>query len=80
MYLNNVWQNSVAVIGISGLPKCDKAESVIQPFTSVRVAMRLSPVTKAEDAMKIIKEKLTTDVPYNCKTTLTELYAADGWA
>ena len=23
---------------------------------------------------------MTTNVPYNCKTTFTELFAADGWA
>ena len=65
MYLDNVWRPSLAVTGMEGLPSISTAGNVVRPSTSVRLSMRLSPSQDPQQILAIIKEKLTTDVPYN---------------
>jgi len=79
MYLDNVWRASLAITGMSGLPPIAKAGNVVRSATSVRASMRLCPTTDPQEAMKIMIEKLTKDVPYNAEVTILKKAGGPGW-
>ena len=41
--------------------------------------MRLCPMFDASKAHKIFEDKLTKDVPYDAKVSLTGVHAGGGW-
>jgi acetylornithine deacetylase/succinyl-diaminopimelate desuccinylase-like protein len=55
------------------------AGNAVRSSTSVRISMRLSPIMNPQKAEAIMKEKLTTNVPYNAKVTLSAGHAGSGW-
>jgi len=79
MYLGNNWQGNLSVTGAAGLPPIAMAGNAVRPSTSVRISMRLSPIMDPAKAEAIMKEKLTTNVPYNAKVTLNAGHAGSGW-
>lgn len=79
LYLNGTWRCNLSVTGAKGLPDIEKAGNVVRPFTSLRLSMRLAPNMSAEKAKQIMVEKLTTDVPYNAKVTISNSLCGNGW-
>ena len=79
MYLGNNWQGNLSITGAGGLPPIMMAGNAVRASTSVRVSMRLSPIMDPARAEAIMKEKLTTNVPYNAKVTLSAGHAGAGW-
>jgi len=79
MYLNNVWRANVAITGAAGLPEIAVAGNVVRQATSVRISTRLPPTMDPIHAFNVIKEKLTTDVPYNAKVTVHGGHDGTGW-
>lgn len=79
MYLNNTWRANLAVTGASGIPEASKAGNVIRPSTTLRLSMRLPPNLDSQVAAKVIKEKLTTNVPHNCKVHIKGDHNGNGW-
>jgi len=79
MYLANVWGANLSVCGIDDIPAIMMAGNVVRPATSVRLSMRLCPMTDPAKALAVMKEKLTTNVPYNAKVTLTNDNYGPGW-
>ena len=77
--MNNTWKPNVAITGAAGLPEISKAGNVVRPATEVRVSMRLSPLKDANEALSQIVEKMTTDVPYNAKVTVSNCNGGNGW-
>ncbi len=65
MYLNNVWRPNLSITGIDGIPSIALAGNVLRSHTSVRLSMRLPPIFDPNEALKIMKQKMTTDVPYD---------------
>jgi hypothetical protein len=43
------------------------------------LSIRLPPKIKANDALELVKKKLSTDVPYNCKVEFSNEISTDGW-
>jgi hypothetical protein len=41
--------------------------------------MRLPPSLDHEKAAEIITQKLTSDIPYNCKVELLDTHGGNGW-
>ena len=70
MYLNNVWRPNLAITGIDGIPSISMAGNVLIPYTSVRLSMRLPPNLEPNQALEIMKNKLTTNVPYNAQVSV----------
>ena len=64
MYLNNVWRPNLSITGIDGIPSISMAGNVLRSHTSVRLSMRLPPVADPNQALEIMKQKMTTNVPY----------------
>jgi acetylornithine deacetylase/succinyl-diaminopimelate desuccinylase-like protein len=79
MYLNNTWRANLAVTGASGIPDASKAGNVIRPSTTLRLSMRLPPNLDSQVAANAIKEKLTTNVPHNCKVHIKGDHNGNGW-
>jgi hypothetical protein len=68
-----VWNASLAIPGITGLPECAKAGNVLRPFTEVRIGIRLPPTVDCKVAADKFKEILTTDPPFGAKITVSGL-------
>jgi len=79
MYLNCTWRPSLAITGASGLPPVSKAGNVLRASTSLRLSMRIPPNADPKQVMELVKKKLTENVPYNCKVTITGEGLGGGW-
>lgn len=79
MYLNNTWTANLSITGADGLPPVATAGNVVRASTSVRLSYRLPPSMDPKKATAAIKEKLTTDVPYNAKITVHDGHEGQGW-
>lgn len=79
MYLTNVWGPNLAITGIDGIPNISSAGNVVRSSTSVRLSMRLCPLTNPDEALKIMKEALQKDIPYNAQVTILSENGGSGW-
>lgn len=69
----------MSITGADGLPPVGMAGNAVRSSTSVRISMRLSPIMDPKKAEAIMREKLTTNVPYNAKVTIAGGHAGSGW-
>lgn len=79
IYLNNTWRANLSVTGAGGMPAYEKAGNVVRPSTTFRLSMRLPPSMDAKTAGAHIREKLTKDVPHNCKVEIHGDHHGNGW-
>ena len=79
MYLNNTWRPNMSITGADGLPPCAKAGNVCRQNTRLKLSMRIAPNADATAARAVLQKKLTEDVPYNCKVTVTGDHNGQGW-
>lgn len=79
MYLNNTWRANLSITGAGGLPEYTKAGNVVRPSTTLRLSMRLPPNMDAQKGAAVIRDKLTTDVPHNCKVDIHGDHNGNGW-
>ncbi|KAA5836268.1 M20/M25/M40 family metallo-hydrolase [Saccharopolyspora hirsuta] len=77
--LNNSWRPTLSIIGAEGLPGPGDAGNVLRPYTTVLLSFRLPPTADPEAALRAVREKLTTDVPYGAKVTFGHTEAGLGW-
>lgn len=80
MYLNTNWRPSLTVIGMDGFPECSKAGNVLRKGTTAAVSIRLPPGVDGDEAAKIVTEKLSKDIPYGAKVTLSDFQTGNGFA
>lgn len=69
----------MSVTGAGGLPEYTKAGNVVRASTSLRLSIRLPPNKNPNEACATVREKLTTNVPYNCKVTVEGDHNGSGW-
>lgn len=79
LYLDNQFGANLSITGADGLPPIQMAGNVVRPSTSVRISMRLPPNMDPAKAQAAIEKKLTENVPYNAKVTLSSGHAGSGW-
>ena len=61
---NNFWRSQLAVIGIEGLPaNLSSAGNTLYKQLKYRLSLRLAPNLDCQEAVKILREKLTADGP-----------------
>ena len=77
--LRTAWRGALAVVGADGLPPTAEAGSVLRPFTSLQLAIRLPPTCDAEAAAAAVNQTLTSDPPHGAEVTW-DAEAAGGWA
>ena len=78
--MRNAWQASVAVVGADGMPPPAEAGSVLRPFTSLKLVIRIPPTCDPAVAMAAVARVLTDDPPSGAEVTWEAGMAAGGWA
>ncbi len=78
--MRNAWQASVAVVGADGMPPPAEAGSVLRPFTSLKLVIRIPPTCDPAVAMAAVARVLTEDPPSGAEVTWEAGMAAGGWA
>lgn len=79
LVLNKTWRPALSYTGIDGVPPCSNSGSVLRPFTSMNLSLRIPPTLPHEQAVEFLTRILTTDVPYNAKVSLRFDGPASGW-
>lgn len=79
LYLDSSWRPNLSITGGAGIPEISKAGNVVRPFTELRLSMRLSPLKDTNEAQAQLVEKLTTEVPYGAKVTISNKNGGNGW-
>lgn len=79
LILNRTWRPALAVTGLDGAPSCDSAGSVLRPFTSAQLGMRLPPSVDAKTATDLMAHELERDPPYGARITFTPSAYGSGW-
>jgi acetylornithine deacetylase/succinyl-diaminopimelate desuccinylase-like protein len=80
LILNRNWRPTLSVIGAEGLPTVQNAGSVIRPYTSLQLSLRIPPLCKVAEVEKEFKEVLEKDPPYGAEVSfLSPGGNAVGW-
>lgn len=77
--LNRAWRAQLAVTGIDGAPRVADAAAVIQPYTALKLGLRLPPTLDPDLAAQKLKTLLETDPPYRSEVTFELDFASPGW-
>lgn len=77
--LNNTWRPTLSVTGAEGLPACADAGNVLRPFTTLMLSFRLPPTADSDAALRVIQDRLTTDVPYGARVSFGAAETGRGW-
>ena len=79
--INNWWKPQLSTTGAGhkDLPEASTAGSVLRPRTTLSFSIRLPPTKSTKEAETILKERLTTNIPYGAKATLDVAANAAGW-
>lgn len=78
--LNNTWRPTLVITGFTGFPQTEIAGNVLRNKTTCRVAIRLPPTANAKSIETKCREIMTSNPPFNCKITLSNVEAGYGWA
>ncbi|MGO1072036.1 M20/M25/M40 family metallo-hydrolase [Lysobacter sp. CA199] len=77
--LNRAWRPQLAITGIDGAPRVADAAAVMQPYTALKLGLRLPPTLDPEAAARRVRALLEADPPY-CSAVSFELdFASRGW-
>lgn len=79
LVLNRTWRPQLAITGMAGVPPIENAGSVLRPYTTAKLSLRLPPSVDAADAVETVKNLLEADPPYGAKVTVSIEDAASGW-
>lgn len=79
LIINRTWRPALAVTGASGLPAIADAGNVLRPKTTLKLSMRLPPLTNPKQAAHDLQHALTESSPYHAKVTFRIDDAASGW-
>jgi acetylornithine deacetylase/succinyl-diaminopimelate desuccinylase-like protein len=76
---NRTWLPALSVVGADGLPALVSAGSVLRPFTSLKLSLRVPPTCDAARATAELKQLLEKDPPYGARVQFTPDKASQGW-
>ncbi len=79
LILNRTWRPALSITGADGLPAIIDAGNVLQPFTAVKVSLRLPPTCNARRALKKLQAMLEYDPPCGARVTFKPDWEASGW-
>jgi acetylornithine deacetylase/succinyl-diaminopimelate desuccinylase-like protein len=68
--LTRTWAASLAFVGMDGIPSLRDGGNVLRPFTTGKIAMRLSPGADAEAAAERVADVLRSDPPHGARVTV----------
>ncbi|MEA2825372.1 MAG: hypothetical protein QOF03_1854, partial [Alphaproteobacteria bacterium] len=79
LILNRTWRPELAVVGADGLPAPADAGNVLLPSTTLKLSLRLPPTFRG-DAVGLMREALTQDVPYGAEVVFdADRFVSTGW-
>ena len=78
--VRNAWRATVAVVGADGMPPSADAGSVLRPFTSLKLVIRIPPTCDPAVASSAVARTLCDDPPSGAQVTWEAAPAAGGWA
>ncbi len=77
--ISRTWRPGLAITGAAGLPGLDDAGSVMRPFTSVKLSLRIPPTLDADKATAALKQLMEKDPPYGATVEFEAEQGAGGW-
>ncbi len=77
--LNSIWEPTLTIIGIDGVPSVQNAGSVIQGEVALRLSLRTPPGIDMEKAQKAVRDALTENIPYGCFVSWDDIECHEGW-
>ena len=80
MILNNTWEPTISITGMSGAPDVADAGNTLRPETELKVSIRLPPTLDANAAAATVKALLEQDPPYQATVSFEVENAQTGWA
>lgn len=75
----NVWEPSMATVGLGGAPEPENAGNTLRPSTQAKLVFRLPPDADANACGAAIKRELERDPPNNASTSFEVDSAESGW-
>ncbi|MGJ7901744.1 M20/M25/M40 family metallo-hydrolase [Lysobacter sp. 1R34A] len=79
LVLNRAWRAQLAVTGLDGLPAVVQAAAVMQPFTALKLSLRLPPTLDPVAAGQRLKTLLEAEPPYRSEVSFAIDFASPGW-
>jgi hypothetical protein len=70
---------NLSITGAADLPAPPSAGNVLRPQTTLKLSLRLPPTFLPEDAVRVVEEKLTKNVPYGAEVALNVVSKGVGW-
>jgi len=78
-YLKNIWEPSISVIGIEGLPNCSAYTNTINPSIKLNLSIRTSPSMDLDIGKMIVKSILERNPPFSTSIKYTNKIEKEGW-
>jgi acetylornithine deacetylase/succinyl-diaminopimelate desuccinylase-like protein len=79
MVLNRTWRPFVELVGIDGVPACDKGGNVLRPYTQAKLSLRIPPTANPEKCAAQLEKLMTEQPPHGAKVTFTGDKPGAGW-
>lgn len=79
LVLKNTWHASLAVIGMEGIPSLQEASSVLLPEISLKLALRIPPVSDPQQVIADLRTALENNAPYRAKASFEMKRFSRGW-
>jgi acetylornithine deacetylase/succinyl-diaminopimelate desuccinylase-like protein len=79
LVLNRTWRPWLEVVGMEGMPSSGAAGSVLRPFTSGKLSLRLPPTADGAQCLAALARALQRDPPHGAKVTFRGAAPQRGW-
>ena len=79
MVYAQTWEPSLAVTGADGLPTVQDGGSVIRPFTTTKLSMRIAPSADPSQAANAVRARLVATPPEGARVTVEILNTGAGF-
>jgi acetylornithine deacetylase/succinyl-diaminopimelate desuccinylase-like protein len=79
LLLNRTWRPTLSVIGADGFPAWKDSGNVLRPWTAFKLSLRLPPTLDAGQAVRLVKQILEDNAPYEARVTFEPDGFANGW-
>ncbi|MFN3233945.1 MAG: M20/M25/M40 family metallo-hydrolase [Gammaproteobacteria bacterium] len=79
LILNNHWRPSLAITGISGLPRVGNAGNVANPAVTAKFSLRLPPLVDPQSVGQDIKKLFEENPPFNAEVECDVMEHGPGW-
>ena len=79
LVLNRTWRPFLEIIGMDGIPGCDKAGNVLRPWTQAKISLRLPPIADPVECARHLERVLTKNPPSGATVSFVAEKRSTGW-